>query len=201
MTRKAPEQTRHRILEAAFSEIHQNGFRAASIETVSRRAGVTKGALYHHFPSKDALGHAVVEELLGGMIRGFAAALEQAADPIGALQAWCLAPPTLPLRLGCPLNNLAQELASVDEEFRTRIEGVFREWRSAIAGALERGRAAGTVRSDLDPGRAAAFVLAALEGSVSLAKSARDDRLFESNMRMLAAFLETLRTTAARATP
>lgn len=196
MTRKAPEDTRRKILEAAFSEIHHTGFRNASIDGVLSNAGVTKGALYHHFASKDALGHAVVEELIGGMIRNFAAELERAPDPIDALQAWCLSPPALPLSLGCPLNNLAQELAAVDEGFRTRIEAVFGEWRAAIAAALERGRAGGSVRTNIDARAVAAFVLAALEGTVSLAKSARDEQMFRSNMRMLAAFLETLRAPA-----
>ncbi len=193
MTRKQPEATRGRILAAAFAEIHENGFRAASVERVMRAAGVTKGALYHHFGSKDELGHAVVGELLADQVRLFVRQLESAADPLFALEQWCLSPPAMPLRLGCPLNNLAQELAAVDEPFRERIEGVFREWRAGIANALERARTLRLLRPDVLPGPTAAFVLAALEGSISLAKSAQDEELFRSNMRMLAAFLETLR--------
>lgn len=200
MTRKDPDGTRGRILEAAFAEVHANGFRAASLDSVLRAAGVTKGALYHHFPSKDALGHALIGEVLGGHVRRFTEGLEAAEDPVGWLQGACLAPPALPIRLGCPLNNLAQELAAVDEPLRLRIEEVFRAWRSAIARALARGQERGQVRREADPAALAAFVLAALEGSISLAKSARDEGLFASNMRLLAAFLETLRP-AAEAVP
>lgn len=196
LTRKTPQATRRRILDAAFAEIHASGFRAASVDNVMRAAGVTKGALYHHFRGKAALGHAVVSELLAERIRLFSARLESADDPLLALQEWCLSPPALPLRLGCPLNNLAQELASVDEPFRVRIEEVFRAWRASIAAALERGRARGLVRHDVEPERIAAFLLAALEGSVSLAKSAQDEQLFRSNMRMLESFLGTLRPAA-----
>lgn len=163
------------------------------MDDVIRMAGVTKGALYHHFGSKDQLGHAVVSEMIAGHVRAFGAGLEAADDPLLALREWCLSPPALPLRLGCPLNNLAQELAPVDEAFRQRIERVFRDWRSSIAAAIERGRAQGDVRPEVDPEPMAAFVLAVVEGSVSLAKSAQDEGMFHSNMRMLAAFVETLR--------
>ena len=58
-------ETRHNLLEAAFDEIHRTGFQAASLHRILRRTGLTKGALYHHFPNKLALGYAVVDELLG----------------------------------------------------------------------------------------------------------------------------------------
>lgn len=61
---RAPDETRRKILLAAFAEIHRHGFRATSLDTIAARAGVTKGALYHHFPEKAALGHAVVEEVV-----------------------------------------------------------------------------------------------------------------------------------------
>ena len=56
--------TRQEILESAFQEIHRNGFQAASLTSILERTGVTKGALYHHFPNKQALGYAVLEEVV-----------------------------------------------------------------------------------------------------------------------------------------
>lgn len=154
---------------------------------------MTKGALYHHFPSKDALGHAVVTELLGRRISEFVDRLAAADDPIRALREWIAGPTPLPVRMGCPLNNLAQEMAVVDEAFRERVEAVFAAWRGGIADALRRGQRLGLVRADLDPAASAAFILAALEGSVSLAKSAQDESLFRSNMELLSEYIEGLR--------
>ena len=57
-----PERTRERLLQAAFREIHRSGFQSASIDTILAATNVTKGALYYHFESKEALGYAVVEE-------------------------------------------------------------------------------------------------------------------------------------------
>lgn len=53
--------TRAALLAAARSEFVERGYAAAATEQVVRRAGVTRGALYHHFPDKAALLEAVVE--------------------------------------------------------------------------------------------------------------------------------------------
>src|SRR6202051_1752270 len=58
------ERTRERLLQAASREIYRSGFQSASLDTILAVAGVTKGALYYHFDSKEALGHAVVEEIV-----------------------------------------------------------------------------------------------------------------------------------------
>jgi AcrR family transcriptional regulator len=196
--RKDAAGTRRRVLQAAFSEIHECGFHAASLDRILDTAGVTKGALYHHFESKQALGRAVVCEVLGGWIREFCDTLAKAPDAIRALREWVERPPRLPLRLGCPLNNLSQELAATDEAFRRDIEAVFAAWRRGIAAALVRAQRSGRVRRAVDAAAAASFILAALEGSISLAKSARDETLFRSNMRLLSEYIEGLRAPSKR---
>jgi TetR/AcrR family transcriptional repressor of nem operon len=60
-----PERTRERLLQAAFREIYRSGFQSAGLDTILASAGVTKGALYYYFKSKQALGYAVVEEVIG----------------------------------------------------------------------------------------------------------------------------------------
>ena len=57
-----PERTRERLLQAAFREVYSSGFQSAGLDTILASAGVTKGALYYHFKSKEALGYAIVEE-------------------------------------------------------------------------------------------------------------------------------------------
>src|SRR5262249_765761 len=80
--------TRRRRLEAAAAEIYGRGYHAASLDQVLRAAGMTKGALYHHFQSKQELALAVVREILGGHVQGFVSELAQAPDPIRALREW-----------------------------------------------------------------------------------------------------------------
>ena len=59
-----PERTRERLLQAAFREVYRSGFQSAGIDTILAATNVTKGALYHHFESKEALGYAIVEEII-----------------------------------------------------------------------------------------------------------------------------------------
>src|SRR3989442_3814332 len=85
---RAPDATRKKLLQAAFEEIYRRGFQGASLETILAAAGVTKGALYHHFPDKAALGHAVVEEVVHGLLleRWLGVLERQPGDPLTALQ-------------------------------------------------------------------------------------------------------------------
>ena len=52
------------IIEAAKMEFLQNGFQAASITNIAKRAGVTTGALYTRYKGKDALFHSLIEDFL-----------------------------------------------------------------------------------------------------------------------------------------
>jgi hypothetical protein len=64
MDSKQADLTRDKLLQAAFCEIHRQGFQAASIANILADTGLTKGALYHHFPTKQALGLAVIGEVI-----------------------------------------------------------------------------------------------------------------------------------------
>jgi AcrR family transcriptional regulator len=55
-------ETRGRLLAAARKVFAQRGYHAASLDLVSERAGCTKGALYHHFGSKEGLLFALLDE-------------------------------------------------------------------------------------------------------------------------------------------
>ncbi len=196
-TQRNPDLTRQSLLQAAFQEIYRSGFQAASLDNILSKVGVTKGALYHHFGSKEELGYAVVDELIREHILDrWVRSLEKAENPIDGVLAILRRKdphPHFDQRLGCPLNNLAQEMSPLNEGFRKRLKSVFREWREGIAKALRRGQERGQVRSDVDTVEAADFFLAALEGSVSLAKNAQDRNLFDNCKAGLARYLESLR--------
>jgi AcrR family transcriptional regulator len=53
--RRSKEQTRERILDAAYGLFWRQGFLRVSIDEIAARAGITKRALYQHFRSKDDL--------------------------------------------------------------------------------------------------------------------------------------------------
>lgn len=188
---------------AAFEEMYRRGFQGASLDTILAQAGVTKGALYHHFPDKAALGYAVVDEVVRGLLlERWLGLLDQGADPVTALQRIlrqrAAGLTALELELGCPLNNLAQEMSPLDDRFRRVVNATFETWRTGFARALERGRADGYVRRDVDARKVATFLVAAIEGSYGLAKSGRSAAILRSNLEQLDTFLETLRTPKRR---
>lgn len=195
---KAPDLTRQTLLEAAFAEIHRNGFQAASVAQILADTGLTKGALYHHFADKQALGLAVVEEV----IRPWLAArmfdpLEETRQPLAALQGLLGAKaveddPDM-VKLGCPLNNLMQEMSPVDERFRLQLNAVFQAWVGVVAAALERGKASGEVRPDVDAASTAFFIISALEGCIGMSKNTQSVAAYRSCLGQLGRFLDTLK--------
>lgn len=195
---RQPDVTRDKLLQAAFEEMYRRGFQAASLDTILANAGLTKGALYHHFPDKDSLGYAVVNEVVRGFLLQRWGVLEPlTGDPLTALQrilrrrAADLTPREV--ELGCPLNNLAQEMSPLDQRFRREIAATFDTWTDAVARGLRRGQVEGSVRQDVDTRKVAAFVVASIEGSFGLAKSARSATMLRSNLEVLGSFLEGLR--------
>lgn len=59
--RKTPDSARDRLLEAGVRRVREQGFAGTSVDQLCRDAGVTKGAFFHHFPSKEALGVALAD--------------------------------------------------------------------------------------------------------------------------------------------
>ena len=192
-----PSHTRRRLLEGAFSEIYQKGFQAAGVNDILARTGLTRGALYHHFPSKTHLGYAVVDELIAGYVEeSWVAPLtadDAGIDTLKASVARMLErAKKTDIALGCPLNNLAQEMAPLDEGFRERIAALFERWRTHVAAVLRREQEKGRARAEFDPDESAAFIVAAIEGGICLAKGAQDGRLLQTCFDAVAHYLESL---------
>ena len=99
---------------------------------------------------------------------------------------------------GCPLNNLAQEMSTVDAEFHRRIAALYRRWESGVASALARGQKQALVRKDVDVDDAATFVVASIEGAYGLAKNRKDRQPLRACVAGLTRYLDVLRTPASR---
>lgn len=74
------EETRTHILEAANRLFSENGYEVTSVAQICQEAGVSKGALYHHFPTKQALFLALLDAWLTGLDTGFSIARQQTQD-------------------------------------------------------------------------------------------------------------------------
>src|ERR1700721_2950093 len=199
-----PKRTRERLLQAAAREIYRSGFQSASLDTILASARVTKGALYYHFRNKEALGYAVVEEVISPDVRGtWVRPLQSVKDPIdtliGIVQELSVRPKDV--CGGCQLNNLAQEMSPLDAGFRKRLETIFDAWRDAVASVLREGQAHGSVRRDVEPHDAAGLLIAMVEGYGSLAKNAQDPKVMKAGITNIVSWLRSIRAPANRTRP
>ena len=200
-TAKNTEQelaTRQVILEAAYEEIHARGFQGASLSKILSSTNVTKGALYHYFPTKIELGYAVVDEILAEHIQQmWVQPLLETDDPITAFKNIILQSggeiTEEDIQCGCPLNNLAQEMAPIDEGFRSRVEAVYRSWRKGIEKALLCGQEKGFVKKEVNIVSVATMIVASLEGCMGLAKNAQSKKVLFQCGQSVIDYLESLR--------
>src|SRR3954468_19622342 len=65
--RGRPGLSRHDVLEAAVAAFIEHGYDATSMGMLSSRLGLSKAAIYHHFPAKVELLSAALDEALGGL--------------------------------------------------------------------------------------------------------------------------------------
>jgi AcrR family transcriptional regulator len=85
------QATRDQLVAIARRLFAERGYEGASVEAVLRESGASRGALYHHFSSKQALFEAALESVEADIARETAAAARDAADAVAALRAGCLA--------------------------------------------------------------------------------------------------------------
>ncbi|WP_067971471.1 TetR/AcrR family transcriptional regulator [Mycolicibacter icosiumassiliensis] len=157
------EATRRKLLDAAIDVFGEAGYVAAGRTAIIERAGVTKGALYHHFDSMDSLVTAIIEG-------GFATVLTR-------FRSMCQ--PSSPALEGMIHGMFAvTELLSVDKEARAAGHLVFAlaesnelgaevggEWADVIAAQTARAIAEGDLREDLDARQVAESITSAMLGT------------------------------------
>ena len=198
-TNRSPENTRQRILDAAFDEFYKNGFQGGSLNRIVDDAATTKGALFHHFKGKKDLGYAVVREVIDPDFKQqWSDPLANSTDPITDLKRifrQCAKRKIADggLVLGCPLNNLAQEMSPLDEKFRNSLAKIYFAWRETVAAAFARGIKAGKVRRDVSPRKVAAFIAAAQAGMAGTAKNAQDEELLLQTSQAFFDYLDNLK--------
>ncbi len=169
------EATRLRILEAAATAFARTGLAGTSLNDLIRESGLTKGAFYFHFSSKDELALAAFrlkqEQLISGMqaaVSADAPALERLVEMLRARVRLLAEDPSL----RC-VPTLGQELrveAEPDSEY-ARFQELALETFEAL---LSEGRDDGSMRQDVDPARDAWIAFAALIGVDALCKLMTD---------------------------
>jgi AcrR family transcriptional regulator len=189
-----PQGTRGKILDAAADLFQMRGYHDTAMQDVRDAAGVTSGALHHHFPSKKALGLAVVKDRVADALRSaWLEPIEQApsvAEGISVSMGEIAASlDSQGFVRGCPVNNLAVELAFADLDFRRALQSIFDEWQEAIAAKLRAEAAPSSIEGS--PDALATLVIAAYSGAMNMAKAEQSSRPLETTRALLVSLLSS----------
>ncbi|MCP2259418.1 transcriptional regulator, TetR family [Streptoalloteichus tenebrarius] len=155
--------TRQAILSAAAEEFDRAGYAATPLSAILRRSGVTKGAFYFHFPSKESLATALVRAQEAVWPELYQRWVEQGVDPLRMLVglvddlARAIATDTVVragLRLSCESGLIDNDLPSP-----------YPLWERVLFELFDQAGAGGLLRDGVNPAVAARVVNAALVGA------------------------------------
>ncbi|MCV6608772.1 MAG: TetR/AcrR family transcriptional regulator, partial [Campylobacterales bacterium] len=102
------QDTRTRLIEATFQEVFSNGYKAASLSSILKRAESKKGAMYHYFSSKKEMVIAMIEEKIALRIENKWQKLLKEENILDSLIEILRDLNSWDLINGCPLGNLLQ---------------------------------------------------------------------------------------------
>jgi TetR/AcrR family transcriptional repressor of nem operon len=194
--RPAPVTARDKLLEAGVKLIREQGFSATSVDELCRTAGVTKGAFFHHFVSKEALGVALADywsSSTGAFFDG--APYHQHEDPLdrvlGYIDFRLMLIEGTPQEFSCVAGTMVQETFLSSDAIRAACEasitGNAAKVESDIAAAMERHGVNG-----VNPAGIALHIQAVLQGAFVVAKACGDAAPARESVAHLKRYFELL---------
>jgi TetR/AcrR family transcriptional repressor of nem operon len=196
-----PERTRERILDAAQALILDHGYGSTTVDAVVNRAGITKGAFFHHFGSKGDLARSLDERyaLLDKqhLEQQMERAAKLASDPLQRVlvlialyeeEFESMAEP-FP---GCLFASYIYENKLFDEQTIAVLRESTLMWRAVARQMLERVAAVHPPKVPVDMESLADLFYALTEGSFIMTKTLGDKTLLARHTRHLRTYLELL---------
>jgi len=162
--------TRERIVTAAAAEIRERGITAVKLDDIGRRSRTGKSQLFHYFPEgKEQLLLAVAE-------REAAQVLEDQEPHLGHLTSWgawtewrdVVVEKYRRQGVNCPLGVLISEIGRHTPAAQAVTGKLLEQWQRRLELGIEDMKAAGEIRAEVDPARASAALVAAIQGGVAI---------------------------------
>ncbi|GAB7022155.1 TetR/AcrR family transcriptional regulator [Salidesulfovibrio brasiliensis] len=146
--RMSSEERREQAAEAAL-KLAENGLSAVTLTGVAEEMGVVPSALYRHFGSKEDLVFAVLAHMRKLIEGNVATALAGATDPLDALRRLAKAQgEMLHARPGILSLMFSEEITRSAPQYREGVENTSGRFRQMVRDIIEKGQAAGVIRSD-----------------------------------------------------
>ncbi|TZF82285.1 TetR family transcriptional regulator [Pedobacter sp. BS3] len=192
------QDTRTQILNKNFEAMRKHGFQGLRTDKVIAGLGITKGAFYHYFPTKMDVGYAIVNEIIApqyisdwaNLVREDLPVIDAIIEALNRIKGYSN-PENI--HLGCPLNNLIQEMAPLDEGFRDALLNIVDTETQLIARALAHAQQQKQVRNNFNPEHIAVYIISSLEGCYSIAKLFQSYELFCNSFDELVGYVNRLR--------
>jgi TetR/AcrR family transcriptional repressor of nem operon len=186
------EMTRARVLETAWSLVNTRGFNITSINDIIQATGVKKGNLYFHFPSKEDLGLAILQEAKSDFLEFLSNSL-QGERPLEKLSNFFDAVLEKHRKTnfvgGCIFGNTALEMSDNNPRFSNLIKEVFRQWTAIITELLIEAREAGDLKQEISPPLLSKQIVASIEGGIMMARLSKNEDDLQDCLKSLRTLL------------
>jgi TetR/AcrR family transcriptional repressor of nem operon len=172
---KARGETKMALIWCGTELLTERGFQITGIEEILSRVGVPKGSFYHYFKSKQDFGIAVIDNYVDfydeKMTRIFE---DHSIPPLARIQRFVdegkEGMTRYEFKRGCLIGNMGQELASLNDEFRTRLESVLTAWEARLKVCLDLAVASTELPINTDTAALSNFFWIGWEGAILRAK-------------------------------
>ncbi|WP_426445930.1 TetR/AcrR family transcriptional regulator [Paenibacillus sp. S-38] len=189
------DAARQLIVMKSAELFNVKGYAATSIQDIMEATGLTKGAVYRRFPSKDEIAGEAFDYAGRVLMEQVTSAVGRADTAIDKIMAIChvhVDPVNHPpIKGGCPLLNTAVECDDTMPILREKALAAYQELLRLVQGILEQGVSAGEIRGDADLEALSSFIVSSLEGSVMASRLSRDSKHVGIVMRQLRVLLST----------
>ena len=179
-----------RILDVAEQLVQTRGFNGFSYADIAKKLDVTKASLHYHFPSKEVLGRALIERYEAVFDRELEAIRQQSSRALERLRRYMnLYDAVMRNDRVCLCGMLAAEYVTLPVSMQNELRRFFKSNERWLAAVLEEGRRAGNLAFKGSAQERAGVLLGALEGTMLVARSYSDNRVFHSTAKRLLADL------------
>ncbi len=188
---------RHRLLDAARDIIRARGYTATSVEDLCQTAEVTKGAYFHHFKSKDALGVAAADDWSAGTTAFFAAAPYHAPDdPLDRVLAYVAFRKSIIegeiAQFSCLVGTMVQEVYATSPAIREACGRSIFGHAATLEAEIEAARTRYRVSGSWTAESLARHTQAVLQGAFVMAKAGNDPALARESLDHLDQYIRLL---------